>query len=92
MSHLNQCYNCAYRGNIPGDAHICCNFNWKLSQHPMPTGDAHGIKRGWFMFPFNYDPAWMTNPCPEQAQEADPQKTKKTDLFESLVSLFARLK
>jgi hypothetical protein len=26
-------------------------------------GDSHGIKCGWFVFPFNYDPTWMRTEC-----------------------------
>jgi len=24
-------------------------------------GDPHGIKNGWFNFPFNFDPVWLLN-------------------------------
>ena len=24
-------------------------------------GDTHGIKHGWFNFPFNFDPTWLRN-------------------------------
>jgi hypothetical protein len=23
------------------------------------TGDKHGIRMGWFMWPLNYDPTWL---------------------------------
>jgi hypothetical protein len=23
------------------------------------TGDAHGIKKGWFFWPYNFDPLWL---------------------------------
>ena len=23
------------------------------------TGDPHGIKKGWFQWPFNFDPTWL---------------------------------
>ena len=23
------------------------------------TGDAHGVSKGWFMWPVNYDPVWL---------------------------------
>lgn len=48
------CYECKYRGTIPGDCHSCCsNFNAKV------LGHAHGIKSGWFYWPFNFDPVWL---------------------------------
>ena len=50
------CYKCKYRGDIPGDAHSCCkNANAKVSGHK------HGIKNGWFFWPFNFDPVWLVS-------------------------------
>jgi hypothetical protein len=75
------CYECIYRGDIPGDAHSRCNHplvkqdsnvfgalvemlqgkndaavaKLKIRAHP------HGITRGWFMWPANYDPHWLEN-------------------------------
>ena len=52
---MNECYECKYRGHIPGDAHSSCKRN------PLPNvkGAEHGIKKGWFNFPFNFDPVWL---------------------------------
>jgi hypothetical protein len=32
-------------------------------RNPVPNvkGAAHGIKKGWFNFPFNFDPVWLEN-------------------------------
>ncbi len=27
------------------------------------TGDPHGIKEGWFMYPILFDPTWKTKKC-----------------------------
>lgn len=51
------CYECIHRREIPGDCHSKC-------AHPRfgqihVTANAHGIKRGWFDWPDNFDPAWL---------------------------------
>ena len=74
MSEL-LCYKCKYRGNVPGDAHSCCcypgndtNIFAILSQSNMLQAikleikaDAYGIRRGWFLWPINFDPVWLKN-------------------------------
>ena len=50
------CYKCKYRGTIPGGCHTRC-----LNPDPEMTGDEHGIKNGWFNFPWNFDPIWLEN-------------------------------
>ena len=80
------CYECKWRGEIPGDAHICCKHPNIVQDTNNPlgnimatfasvgrtapvistafakmgiVGDAHGIKNGWFCWPWNYDPIWL---------------------------------
>ena len=67
------CYKCKYRENVPGDAHSCCCYPGNdttifaiLSQSNMLQAikleikaDAYGIRRGWFMWPINFDPVWL---------------------------------
>lgn len=53
------CYECKWRENLSGDAHSCC-------QHPNDEkcnvkANATGIKRGWFRWPWNFDPAWLVS-------------------------------
>ena len=48
------CSECAHKGSIAGDAHIrCSNYSARVS------GSLHGIKSGWFVWPFNFDPVWL---------------------------------
>lgn len=48
------CYQCIHRGTIPADTHSCCaNLSAKV------TGNAHGIRKGWFFWPLNFDPVWL---------------------------------
>lgn len=52
------CYECKNRRTIPGDAHSSCSMpdrNIKAREH--------GIKSGWFMYPYNFDPVWRINEC-----------------------------
>ena len=81
------CYECKYRGDVPGSAHSCCNHpslkkiknNSALSMmaifasvgraKPMLydnkelniKANERGIKKGWFNFPWNFDPIWLEN-------------------------------
>ena len=48
------CYDCEFRGTIPGDCHSKCN-----NPKAVVVGDPHGIKSGWFSHPFNFDPVWL---------------------------------
>ncbi len=55
---MNDCKNCIYKMNIPGDTHIQCrNPDFEM------TGDSHGIRNGWFAYPFLFDPIWATHKC-----------------------------
>ncbi len=76
------CYECKYRGPIPGNCHSQCLHpkvdnvrdgavalasmfgGERLGIGPTPnklnvTGNPHGIKNGWFLWPFNFDPLWL---------------------------------
>jgi hypothetical protein len=46
------CYKCAHRREIHGDSR-CDN----TAAHV--TGHAHGARKGWFFWPFNFDPVWL---------------------------------
>ena len=76
-----KCYKCEYRGDIPGDAHSCCEHP-KIKEDPTATffgimgigggsrwaaddlnirANPHGVKKGWFSWPVNFDPVWLEN-------------------------------
>lgn len=65
------CYRCIYRRSVPGDCHSACA---NLSTGPTIKGSMHGVRNGWFFWPFNFDPIWL-EACggfePEQ-QKAPP--------------------
>ncbi len=72
MGEVN-CYECKYRGTVPGNAHSCCRYPGNSTDiFDMFTsnnrdnaiklnikGNAHGIRSGWFMWPVNFDPVWL---------------------------------
>lgn len=49
-----KCKDCIHRESVPGSAHISCDRGTATILNANP----HGIASGWFMFPFNFDPAW----------------------------------
>ena len=68
------CYKCRFRGNVPRDTHSCCNHTvngssfmekvlfMKLSARKLNIqANPHGVKKGWFFWPLNFDPAWLVN-------------------------------
>jgi len=50
------CYECAHRRDIPGDCHIQC-----ANKSADVTGNPVGIRHGWFEWPFNFDPTWLSS-------------------------------
>ncbi len=61
---MGKCYSCSHRRSIPGDCHSSC-----AKPDKEMTGNAHGIRNGWFMYPFNFDPTWMTKECSNYKKE-----------------------
>lgn len=85
MTDKPDCYQCKYRGEVPGSCHSSCNHPAfaKINDDPLlqlmgmlgkrgplsglvtktdgcvVTGNAHGIRNGWFVHPFNFDPVWL---------------------------------
>jgi len=69
------CFECKFRGSVPGDAHSCCKYpgnstgmfdmfnkNNIINVTKLNIkGNNHGIRNGWFMWPVNYDPVWLEN-------------------------------
>jgi len=66
------CYDCIHRGEVPGDCHSCCNHPRIAGgegllaliglKNPLGvTGNAHGVKKGWFCWPLNFDQVWLEN-------------------------------
>lgn len=72
------CYNCVHRLTIPGDAHTRCN-----NHGANISGELYGMQQGWFNWPINFDPVWLTacdgfSDKPEgktEQKESDPLTT-----------------
>ena len=62
-----ECYDCKHRRSIPGDAHSNCS-----KPDRNMTGNPHGIKNGWFFYPFNFDPVWKTKLCSNFESNVNP--------------------
>jgi hypothetical protein len=72
---MPKCYECKFRGNVPGDAHSCCRYpgnetgmfdmfsakNVENCKKLNIKASAHGVRMGWFMWPTNFDPTWLEN-------------------------------
>ena len=56
--HMTECYSCAHKRAVPGNAHIAC-----ANPDPAMTGHPHGVKHGWFMYPLLFDPVWKAREC-----------------------------
>jgi len=63
------CYQCKFRGEVPGSCHSRCEFNWNTATSEPPKGNEHGIRNGWFMWPWNFDPVWMIDECKQFEQK-----------------------
>lgn len=55
---MNKCNVCKNKRNILGDCHISC-----AKPDNQMTGNDHGIRSGWFNYPYNFDPRWATKEC-----------------------------
>lgn len=61
MAQVNKdksCYDCKNRGTVFYSCHSSCN-----KPDSEMTGDKHGISNGWFNYPSDFDPVWMTKEC-----------------------------
>jgi len=77
------CYKCVHRRNVPGDAHSGC-----VNNTAHVTGNLHGIRMGWFLWPANFDPVWLET-CTGFSDNPDDKTTGSApDLFEVVKMLF----
>lgn len=70
MANKTNCCECKHSGSnsTMNSAHIHCSFFWRAghnSKSEHPEGVEHGVKNGWYDFPYNYDPIWMKEDCPQ---------------------------
>ncbi len=52
----HNCYTCKHRRDLSGSCHSYCN-----NMAANAEGQPHGIKNGWFSWPWNFDPVWLVS-------------------------------
>ena len=60
MGDKPNCYECRYRGTIPGDAHSCCRHPEVMDGVLSKLDVRFGTILGGFTWPVNYNPAFLT--------------------------------
>ena len=79
------CYACKHRRPLLGDCHSAC-----AAPAPVDIAAAtHGVKNGWFMWPYNFDPTWLEEcsafqPIKEVVSNGDPKVSRPA--FEDCVT------
>lgn len=56
MSDKPNCYLCKYVQSIAGDSHKSC-----INEHANVVGHPVGIRGGYFVYPYNFDPGWLVS-------------------------------
>jgi hypothetical protein len=75
------CYKCVHRMVVPGDCHSRCN-----NTTAKVKGNAHGIKNGWFHWPYNFDPVWLQY-CDGSSDKQEDKKEQKGISLAELMSM-----
>jgi len=60
------CWNCSHRAEVPGSTHVSCTKRFNVKSEgmvPVPEGNERAIEKGWFHFPWNFDPIWIIGKC-----------------------------
>jgi hypothetical protein len=79
------CYKCVHRRNVPGDAHSGC-----ANSAARVTGNSHGIRMGWFLWPANFDPVWLET-CDGFSDNPGDATTKAApNIFEAISTLLRK--
>lgn len=61
-----KCYECTNRRILPWSAHSRC-----VATEAIVGRNLHGIKNGWFYWPYNFDPVWLIS-CNSFSPKATP--------------------
>ena len=54
MSEKPKCKDCKFIENVPGNTHKACS-----NENANVAGTTLGITKGWFDWPYNFDPVWL---------------------------------
>ena len=77
---MKECWSCKHKRPVAGNAHIQC-----VKPDVNMTGDKHGIRSGWFMYPFLFDPTWKTKLC-DNFESVESSKDAVSDAVSGVVS------
>jgi len=64
-NHMNACYKCKWSRRVPGSSHHqCCILGLHYVERTEGRGfvaptSMHPVEKGWFLWPFNFDPVWL---------------------------------
>ena len=70
LNARNECYYCIHKRSVDGDAHIRC-----AKPDGQIKGHEHGIRKGWFIYPYLFDPVWKTNMCNNYESKTKKEKS-----------------
>lgn len=76
MNLVTKCCECIHRQSVPGDTHTRC-----AAPDPRMKGDPHGIEKGWFFYPLNFDPIWRTRECVNYTTKDPVKNAQGADAF-----------
>ena len=74
LSNKPNCFDCVHRRTIPGNANTRCN-----NSDAKVEGNLIGIKRGWFLWPLNFDPTWLVSCNGFSNKKEDNKPDRKYD-------------
>jgi len=75
-----KCNDCIFKKNVPGSAHFSCS----RSSTGVSNVNKHGVEKGWFFFPFDYDPVWAEDCTGYISKETNFNEMEKEDLLKFL--------
>lgn len=75
MPLKSDCYKCVHRRCVPGDCHSECMKPHQSQAAEYGGAPIHAIRHGWYAYPWNYDPIWRQNECPNY----QPREEVKND-------------
>lgn len=84
MTDKPNCYKCVHRLCVPGNAHSRCN-----NHEAHVTANSHGVRMGWFIWPLNFDPTWLTS-CDGFSDNPEDKRERKE--LNPMVELMAMLR
>lgn len=69
-----KCRSCKHARSVMGSSHHleCMQPDLKV------TGSPRGIRKGWFIYPVDFDPIWMTTECSNYENNVQEDSVRDT--------------